>query len=392
MNEKVKVFGKLPQILTFPFKGEGWFGKLAITALIIVAGGFIPILPTILVLGYFYEMVRRIIVEGKDAHMPEWDDWGEYIKNGFKWFASTLIISVPFVVVFLITMSLYFVPIFFVNNGMSDDVMGPYFAFLFFAQFITIFISIIFMVFMGVFAPVYMTHMVAEGNFKSMFQIKKWWRVLTKGFWEFLISFMLLYGLSMIFYMIYFVMLYSVICCCLSPFVLGFAGAYLMAIYMALVASAYREGRGKSADDEPLPLDDGGDGDAPEPLSTPEPEEDATMIAEAVSAVGEEEFDLPSPDGENPPVEDATIIASADEGVAVAVEGLDAATVRLDDLKKISGIGPKTAEALNLAGIVSFAQLSDTSVEKLKQILVDADLEILAATCDDWPQKAKEML
>lgn len=417
MSEKTGAFGKLPQILTFPLKEEGWFGKLAIAALVMVAGGIIPILPTIIILGYFYEMVRRIVVDGEDASLPKWDNWGEFLSNGFKWFASSLVISLPFVLIFIVMMALNFVPLFFLGENSNPDWMGAYFGLLFIMQFILIFASLIFLVFMGVFAPVYMTHMVAEGDFKSMFQIKQWWKIFSKGFWEFLISFLLMYGLGMIIYLIFFILLYSVVCCCLAPFFIGFGVVYLMAVYFALIASAYRDGRDKVPADsgsKPLPA-----GPSPEQESLPEP----AVI---------EEFDLPSPDGEaaavvaeapvavveaieaaapvEPVVEDATMIempevpevpetpeldetrvSGVNQEVAAAM-GFADATVKMDDLKKINGIGPKTAEVLNRAGIVNFEQLSKASVDSLKDILVAAGLEVVAAACTNWPQHAKDRL
>ena len=40
-----------------------------------------------------------------------------------------------------------------------------------------------------------------------------------------------------------------------------------------------------------------------------------------------------------------------------------------DDLKIVEGIGPKIEELFNKAGIYSFAQLADTSVSRMKEIL-----------------------
>lgn len=417
MGNKTRAFGKLPQILTFPFRGEGWFGKLAIAALIMISAGIIPILPTIILLGYFYEMVRRIVVDGEDASLPNWDDWGAFLSNGFKWFASSLVIILPFVAIFVVMMALYFIPLAFINDSGANDFMAGYFALLFILQFVLIFASMIFMVFMGVFAPVYMTHMAAEGEFKAMFQIKAWWKVFTKGFWEFLISFLLMYGLGMIIYLIFFILLYSVVCCCLAPFAIGFGAVYLMAVYFALIASAYRDGSVKAQDgDEPEPADPKVKEDF---KALPEPEQaEVPEIAEEAAEDKMEEFDLPSPDGEDAtliaiesdepgqeeatmliveetteptPDSDATVVSDVNQEVAV-VMGFAEATVKMNDLKKINGIGPKTADVLKQNGILTFAQLAETSVERLKEILLANDLEVVAAACEDWPQQAKDLL
>ncbi|MFC5047994.1 50S ribosomal protein L21 [Aquimarina hainanensis] len=59
-----------------------------------------------------------------------------------------------------------------------------------------------------------------------------------------------------------------------------------------------------------------------------------------------------------------------------------------DDLKKIEGIGPKIAELFNNAGIVTFADLAGTEVEKLKEILVAAGSRYASKVPDTWPKQA----
>ncbi len=60
--------------------------------------------------------------------------------------------------------------------------------------------------------------------------------------------------------------------------------------------------------------------------------------------------------------------------------------VNKDDLALIEGIGPKIAECLNAAGILTFKQLSQTPVEKLRQILADSKFLGDPGT---WPEQAK---
>ena len=63
--------------------------------------------------------------------------------------------------------------------------------------------------------------------------------------------------------------------------------------------------------------------------------------------------------------------------------------VEPDDLKRIEGIGPKISGVLQSAGIATFAQLAAADVEQLKQILEDADPNLLRlADPTSWPQQA----
>jgi NADH-quinone oxidoreductase subunit I len=67
-----------------------------------------------------------------------------------------------------------------------------------------------------------------------------------------------------------------------------------------------------------------------------------------------------------------------------------AAASEPDDLKRIEGIGPKISQVLEAAGIKTFGQLAETEVDRLKQILEEADPRLLRlANPDTWPRQAK---
>jgi large subunit ribosomal protein L21 len=61
--------------------------------------------------------------------------------------------------------------------------------------------------------------------------------------------------------------------------------------------------------------------------------------------------------------------------------------VKADDLVKIEGIGPKVSKALIEAGISTFEDLSNATVEDIQKILSDAGLRMMDAST--WPQQAK---
>jgi len=62
--------------------------------------------------------------------------------------------------------------------------------------------------------------------------------------------------------------------------------------------------------------------------------------------------------------------------------------VKADDLTKIEGIGPRISGILKDAGIITFAQLADTEIPKLKDILEQAQLRV-PHDPTSWPQQAK---
>lgn len=60
-----------------------------------------------------------------------------------------------------------------------------------------------------------------------------------------------------------------------------------------------------------------------------------------------------------------------------------------DDLVKIEGIGPKINEIVNKAGIVTFQQLADTPVARLKALLKAAGSRYASHDPTTWPEQAK---
>ena len=62
-------------------------------------------------------------------------------------------------------------------------------------------------------------------------------------------------------------------------------------------------------------------------------------------------------------------------------------SVEADDLTVIEGIGPKVAEVLAEAGILTFSQLAEANADDVQKILNEADLKMMDAT--SWPAQAK---
>jgi small subunit ribosomal protein S2 len=60
-----------------------------------------------------------------------------------------------------------------------------------------------------------------------------------------------------------------------------------------------------------------------------------------------------------------------------------------DDLTRIEGIGPKTAEVLKNAGIQSYLNLSETSLDSIKQILEEAGTAYLRHGYETWAKQAQ---
>jgi predicted flap endonuclease-1-like 5' DNA nuclease len=76
------------------------------------------------------------------------------------------------------------------------------------------------------------------------------------------------------------------------------------------------------------------------------------------------------------------------ELAVLAVEEAVPPSPEPDELQRIEGIGPKIASVLQENGISTYAQLAETDVGRLGQILEEADLGRLADP-SSWPEQAK---
>jgi hypothetical protein len=93
-------FGKA---FTFMFEDPDWLRKLGIGTLIGLVGVLlfwtiiVPIVVSILVLGYTLEVTRNLLVR-REPVLPEWHDWSGFLSRGFKLFIAFLIWSLPIIV------------------------------------------------------------------------------------------------------------------------------------------------------------------------------------------------------------------------------------------------------------------------------------------------------
>ena len=77
---------------------------------------------------------------------------------------------------------------------------------------------------------------------------------------------------------------------------------------------------------------------------------------------------------------------SFDENLAASIFGKK---VVLDDLKMIEGIGPKIEELFHAAGIKTWKKLSETSVEKCREILSQGGEHFQLHDPETWPKQSE---
>lgn len=231
----------LKGVFSFPFKDERWVEKLLILIGLILFGFLL--LPYFFVSGYFYEIMRRIIVDREAPSLPEWDDWGSYFTNGLKLFAMSLIYSMPAIVLMIVSQVIFVFWVGLVDSGAAEEfwlplVGMPIFYIVMGVGMILGFVSMLAMV-------AAMGHLVAKDEFGAAFRLREIWSIFRKNFAGYLISFVVLMGLYWVVMMISQVLMFTVVLCCLYPVAMVLSQVYVGVVGSALFAEAYVEGADK---------------------------------------------------------------------------------------------------------------------------------------------------
>jgi small subunit ribosomal protein S2 len=144
----------------------------------------------------------------------------------------------------------------------------------------------------------------------------------------------------------------------------------------------------------------------------PEPEDDTTKIEAAPVVKADKEKPKPTTpetvETKAPPVvakvpkievdveatqkaveESSAPETSKDEEKAVPKKETKKKAEKGDDLTKIEGVGPKAAEALEAAGMGTYAELAKSDADKIKETLTEASSRMAHLDPTSWPKQAK---
>jgi hypothetical protein len=246
MNKTYSMDG-VQAILSYPFKLPGWQSKFLIGAALFFANYFIPILPGILVTGYFAQIMRAVIVDNAEPTLPEWDDWGKLFSRGFKVTCATTIYLLPALLLIFVGYLMMYVPLI-MSSFSSGSGYGPYSG-MAGASIIGMLVGMG-MLFLGLILyfplllilPPALTHLVAKDSFTAAFRITEWWAILRANFWGFFTAFAIITGVYMILLMIVYVFYFTIILCFLFPVGLSGIVIYLSVVSAPLLGEAYRKG------------------------------------------------------------------------------------------------------------------------------------------------------
>jgi hypothetical protein len=92
--------------LIFPFDDDEWLNKLGLAVLI----QFIPIVGSIALLGWSYEISRRV-KQSDPVPLPDWQDFGGKLGQGFGLFIAGLVYQLPVIVYICLISAAWLIPV-----------------------------------------------------------------------------------------------------------------------------------------------------------------------------------------------------------------------------------------------------------------------------------------
>ena len=234
----------LSQALTFPFRGS----KFLIACLVTFSAFFIPFVPYLALRGYSFRVMKRVLQGDGQLEMPEWDDWGQLLKDGLRLWGANLVYSLPLLVLWAGMFTLYalfMITLIAASAGRESDllamfsVLGAFFPIL---MAVVLLGMLIFQAALYFILPAANAHLVTKDRFGAAFAVGEWGRVLKANFGGFVVLFLLSVGGYMVFTFALQFLYMTMVLCALLPFVSAAFIAYATLVVDGLSALLYREG------------------------------------------------------------------------------------------------------------------------------------------------------
>lgn len=83
----------------YVIEDKQWISKLIIGVLMTVLGFLI--VPALILQGYLVKIIRQVM-GGSWSNLPEWEDWGELLRDGFNVTVAQIVYTLPFLILIFI--------------------------------------------------------------------------------------------------------------------------------------------------------------------------------------------------------------------------------------------------------------------------------------------------
>ena len=237
----------MEDILQFPFRDRDAWSQFLIACAVMPAAFVVPILPTILLMGYTVKIMRQIILEKRPPSMPAWQgsDWGEMLMDGLRLYGAQIILMLPLFL--LIGCSVTFLLGGTIGiSALADQgsrTFGPLAGLLLFIGIFFAVVSSLLSLPYTVVLSAAQAHVAARRSFNAAFEFKEWWQIFRAAIGQFLLAYVVVLIASFLLAFVVQIAMITIVLICIVPFLMIPYSVYLMLVSNALYAQAYARGQ-----------------------------------------------------------------------------------------------------------------------------------------------------
>jgi hypothetical protein len=174
--------------ITYAFKDPKWLKKIFIGGVLFALSLFI--IPTFLMTGYVVRTIRRV-ASGEEFGLPEWNNLGELLRDGFKLTVTEILYLTPFIFLSLLTA---FYPFLLMHFAASER-----FGSIVLISILRIPLQMLMMltgVLIGVWLISVEIAFATEGNVQSCFHFKNLYQFIKNNLKDYLFIYLVVFGLG----------------------------------------------------------------------------------------------------------------------------------------------------------------------------------------------------
>ncbi len=112
----------IAKAFTFITEDRNWLTKIGIGVGIVLLSMLLLGIPMLLLVGYQLAITRNVM-NGEKEPLPEWDNFGQYFKDGFVITVARFIYTSPFLILVCVGVAITILPIISAESG-SDELAG----------------------------------------------------------------------------------------------------------------------------------------------------------------------------------------------------------------------------------------------------------------------------
>lgn len=233
--------------LLFPVRDAEARKQFLITCAIMLTAFIIPILPTLIVMGYCTKIMRDVIEEKKSPSMPSWQgsNWSDLLVDGLRIYGAQLVLTLPL----LLLMGCGIIPMLagsvgFAAIGQDGNEALVSVGMLFFVIGMMIFmvVSILSLPY-SVVVSAALPHVATRRSFQAAFEFNRWFPIFRQALGQFILSYAIILAASFVFAIVMQVAMLTIILICIVPFIMIPYIAYQLLIMNTVFAQAYVMGR-----------------------------------------------------------------------------------------------------------------------------------------------------